>query len=555
MVSKDSVSLPYPGTRAWLDDETLTLTYYNKCCNCCDTVMGEKAIDLQGTLDYGYILDDISVDNKMGLSSWGKICCCPLFLTPSPKLWNVKGAIEAVSANKKKPMPQYRQVGNIDPAKAEGLFKEKSDTTYLVLRIMRAKSLAIPYADEFKEVLNPSVTVEWMGIKKSTRVVRSSNDPYWDDEIYFKIPDKRCPTGKMPRKFEEFPADMRKSIVTVSLWDNDGFAKTCLGYCESTFDDMYFKRKQGSVVCFASNGKPVEKYWMWDSEEMGIVTPFAGNLEEHKKKKTDKDEKEEEEEQDHNKRYVNFQAYFDRPDTISGVPLVPRPPGTAPKKVKDWRKGLDHNGLSRASTYWNEMIKLVPDRHVRFFPFYGKDEYTGKFHFLPTFLKPLNPPKDIREFHNLLYFIYSIECNKRNDPIYDPVDTTKVLREVWSWADPYFFMDKRKGDVRDHCILLCNFLLGQMVRNQNFDAYVCTGTVRTKKQSKGEAHTWVMTREMHKEKRIVRFWETTNGKTYCIEDPMLFDYIYPEQAKKALEQLEEAQKVQEAKEREERYRL
>ncbi len=69
---------------------------------------------------------------------------------------------------------------------------------------------------------------------------------------------------------------------------------------------------------------------------------------------------------------------------------------------------------------------------------------------------------------------------------------------MWVWSDPYLTLEKRRGDVRDHAILLvrctsqmhhiratdrgvllcaqCNFLLGL-----NFDAWVCIGTVKTKK--------------------------------------------------------------------------
>lgn len=42
-----------------------------------------------------------------------------------------------------------------------------------------------------------------------------------------------------------------------------------------------------------------------------------------------------------------------------------------------------------------------------------------------------------------------------------------------TWSDPFYFLEKRKGTVRDHAILLCNFLLARM-----HDAYVCIGSIR-----------------------------------------------------------------------------
>jgi hypothetical protein len=86
---------------------------------------------------------------------------------------------------------------------------------------------------------------------------------------------------------------------------------------------------------------------------------------------------------------------------------------------------------------------------------------------------------------------------------------TERARQVWMWSDPYFFIEKRKGDIKDHAILLCNFLLG--MKRANMDAYVCIGTARQKDANRPPIpHVWVMTQEERGDERIVRFWETTS---------------------------------------------
>ena len=47
---------------------------------------------------------------------------------------------------------------------------------------------------------------------------------------------------------------------------------------------------------------------------------------------------------------------------------------------------------------------------------------------------------------------------------------------MWVWSDPYFFLEKRKGDIRDHALLLCCLLLG--LEREDLDAYVCVGTAK-----------------------------------------------------------------------------
>eukprot|EP00750_Incisomonas_marina_P000666 INCI10454.1.p1 GENE.INCI10454.1~~INCI10454.1.p1 ORF type:complete len:1532 (+),score=248.93 INCI10454.1:232-4827(+) len=101
-------------------------------------------------------------------------------------------------------------------------------------------------------------------------------------------------------------------------------------------------------------------------------------------------------------------------------------------------------------------------------------------------------------------------------------------------ASPTFLLETRKGDVRDHALLLCNLFLGL-----NLDAYVVIGKVYRDNRLLENAteHVWVMTRENSNaccggsntntraqststgqiNDAAVRFWEVTNNQIYDLE--------------------------------------
>lgn len=247
----------YPGTRTWLEDEELRIRWLKRVwCGicCCTTTVAESILPLQGTLDYGYIISPLSVrmeacslyccwdgctDSLLGCCSllhtcFGPTCnCCREGYT----VVGTKLSKQAREQEKKRlaqikkdryvdmtiagvitcdTVPRYRQQGSVDPAKKSGLLAltaNRDQATYLVVKVVRAQHLKS--IEEFKESLNPLVVVEWGGIQKRTKTIPKSVSPYWDYDVYFKIPDNKGP----PRKFDDFTDIIRKSKVSFSVWD------------------------------------------------------------------------------------------------------------------------------------------------------------------------------------------------------------------------------------------------------------------------------------------------------------------------------------------------
>lgn len=179
-MAKDlSSTIIYPGTRAWLEDETLSIRLTKTVFGCIPITIGSKAVELQGVLDYGYIVTNLTVTENVNEFSW--LRCC--LKAPRTSTFVLKGAIDSNRVIGLQQLPLYRQMGNCDPNISNSLFSVNMESsTYLVVKLVRAKGLVIPSRDEWKENLNTSVTVHWGVMRKGTRVVRNSADPFWDDE-------------------------------------------------------------------------------------------------------------------------------------------------------------------------------------------------------------------------------------------------------------------------------------------------------------------------------------------------------------------------------------
>jgi len=505
----------YPGTRAWLEEESLRITLKKNVCCCIPVVIGRQTQELQGVLDYGHIDTTMDVIENVNARTFLPL----LFGHPRKQTFKIDGTVDSSSLGRGDSLPLYRQLGNADPSQDSFSLLSRDAATYLVVKVIRAKGLSIPSRDEVRETLNPSVTIYWNRMQKSTRVAEKTNDPFWDDSVYFRIMDRDTARKEQPKKFEDFNEETKQSRIELVVWDNYGLCgRTPLGKCHVDFPDVYHGREPKKIISFSSNGRAVDRLVL-SSGERQLEAPFADDGAERKKAQHN-------DEfgrggsagsgsggQEFNTRFIEFLVYFDRLDSKA----IPR--ANKRDRERDLQAARNHRHLGEPLTperiksgraYWDAALKDVEERDKRFFPFYGIDEYSGTAHFLPSFLKPMQPPAEIRAIGTLLFFIFSIELIEMPRPSGDGP------RDVWSYADPYFFLEKRKGDIRDHAMLLCNFLLGL-----SMDAYVCVGSARTRDGGR-KPHFWVMTREKDVEAAsgspsyLVRFWECTNGRTYPI---------------------------------------
>eukprot|EP00808_Paulinella_micropora_P028926 g66187.t1 len=645
--------LKYTGAWSWLEDEWIRVELRQGigCMRCwCNNTLAITKIDLQGVLDYGYVIGDMEGTSL----DYGKTV---------PK-WAVKGALLTNA------QPELRQVSTMGPSlQIKSLwyklgkrlqFVTPEDAMYLVVRVKSAQGLFNPLPADYSETINASVTIEWRTILKYIPKCYNNRDPYWSNgEVHFKLPHHR--QLKPPERFEDFHPDYQNSQVTLAVWDNHDLSKAPLGFVSIPFEDVYNQREEKYITTYASAGEhrrvfvfhkflPLQTHFaMPDNSGMKLLdrqakkngnTTSTGAPRAQTMRDDDGDDEghqdyaSEEQGLEDRRSKIEVEIYFDRADGLQ-VPVRPTKKQAnqkKPNKVQLCQKlcrccsqsetvlGLDQfltslyeifrtqlsedetlefrnplkpkvasltsADLSSIASYWHHAIRFVPNRKNRFFPVVGRDEWSGEIYYLPCFLINLVPPRDLRQHYRVLHLVYSIECQARPANRDRERWEEKVLekkarfpRELWIWTDPYFFLEKRKGDVRAHALLLCCFLLGLKNQGQHEaentgnktaqspieGVYVCIGTVRVKGQHDGAKptpHVWVMTLERHnevvdKDKRVldeastahlaestvhssinelsnaqqaqengespsksvkvtkvVRFWETTNGRTY-----------------------------------------
>mmetsp|Transcript_43208 Transcript_43208/g.70229 ORF Transcript_43208/g.70229 Transcript_43208/m.70229 type:complete len:1342 (+) Transcript_43208:86-4111(+) len=523
-----SQTITYYGTRSALEDEHIQIYFWkgSACLNCCccnlypgctqrlsnwmwswtcfncihGPQIGSAKDVLQGKLDYGYlILYDVILDRKS---------FCPILWFCDPfeicnefdeaKATNVKGVIETLNE------PRYRQLGNVGkPSGGNKWFSFEKNTLYLAVNIIRAKGLQS--LTEYKESLNPSVTVDWAQIRREIDMKEDNPDPFWNETVFFKVD---CPEGAL----DSVNLDLNNFIkwvgskVMINVWDSTGFSKAPLGYCEIDFKQIFNNRKPELIESSFGKSGLVSRYVY--STKQKLKSPVANH--------------------EAPDRHIELKLYFEMGNGKRVGPA--RKMKEKPRKNKKKRGNREHNKklvrdegvkppkLKQARAFWLQALDSVPEFKKRTFAFCGIDEFSGGIYYLPTFLSVMVPPAEIKTLSSLLYYVTSIETvlRKTTDNYIqakkrqDELDETAPGLRVWS--DPWYFLDKRRGDHRDHAILLCNFLLGRQL-----DAYVCVGRARTKHGE--EEHVWVMTREDPDSNdnnfpRTIRFWECSKGKTY-----------------------------------------
>jgi hypothetical protein len=582
---KDAVAvLTYPGTRNWLEDEELDIRW-NKGVfgglGCCKTTVAHTRVPLQGTLDYGYILTHLNVRRDacschccgacctsclLGIFSLTQMCfgpTCNCGRTGYSMLGRElnKDAREKQRAEDERikkenfvnmslsgvvtcdTVPRHRQQGSVDPARRSALLnfaQSRDHATFLVVKVIRAKGLSS--VDNFKEMLNPCVAVEWLGIQKRTKTITNSVSPYWDYDVFFKMRDEHG----TPRRFEDFPEQARNSKITLSIWDEEDLSRSILGFAEVDFRTIYEKREEKAIVTFSSDAKVHHLVY---ETKLPLEVPFTQVAEDKRSRESKKLL-----ESEH--KYLEVMFYFDRVDGGAIDNRRIQSERTEVSSAAAERKRVQQ--FSRARALWDESLRHVDNKDRRFFAFFGKDEYTGDFHFLPTFLKPMHPPANMKDLAEILYYVFSMEVAQKPAAEADDARRHRAIasgdpcspiihKDVWVWADPYFFFEKKRGDIKDHAILLCNFLLGLGLPKSQFNAFVCIGTARTKKGSLPVPHVWVMTQELFKKNRpVIRFWELKSGETFALEGPR-FASVYQHDLARAASEQAEAENLRRAK--------
>mmetsp|Transcript_3501 Transcript_3501/g.5228 ORF Transcript_3501/g.5228 Transcript_3501/m.5228 type:complete len:1411 (-) Transcript_3501:156-4388(-) len=570
--------LPYYGTRSKLEDERLELSVYkgHRCGDACagygflrslvscfrGPMLGYYDQTLQGKLDYGYV-----IIRGFTLRNFPSTCLAyPCFFTRKilemcglyrykKDGWGAKFMAGAKGVIKVEKEPRYRQLGNVGrPSGASRflkLFPQRGDL-YLALKIMRVRGL-IPLGDEFKESLSPSVTVDWAQTRRETRIAVDEAEPLFDEWLFFRIPRPAKLRKKVPSQLEHF-GPFAGTKLSINIWDNAAFSKRSLGICELDFERIFRSRKQRTIESATKFGTQVSRYVFQTK-----IPLKAPKLRQELKGEVPRNFPE--------NRGIEVLAYFDMGAYVVGPPKrspakrskdreykarleahardpyadqqrPPIPPESFTSEMEKTSKKLGiptrraepvtDKQYSKAREFWRQSLAHVPKAASRNFSFCGIDEYSGHLYYLPSFLSPIVPPSSICKESQVLSFVHSIQLGRRKQGRRFNIAKEKMEKlggpgDLQIWTDPWTFLDKRRGDHRDHALLLCNFLLGIFKH-----AYVCIGKVRIKNE-KGEKvktaeHVWVLTLEEEDSKepgffQTVRFWEPSHGRTYVRMNP------------------------------------
>ena len=119
-----------------------------------------------------------------------------------------------------------------------------------------------------------------------------------------------------------------------------------------------------------------------------------------------------------------------------------------------------------------------------------------------TSARSISTPYEASRFVSLLKYSQNRTLNNLKEEQYNSIHT---------------FLSLKSGDVEDHCVLLCNILLGF-----GLDAYVACGL------SVNGSHTWVLTRGVTdintKKVYSITFWESLTGQRIQVSDPKVFRF-------------------------------
>ncbi|KAJ3323591.1 Centrosomal protein of 76 kDa [Boothiomyces sp. JEL0866] len=155
-----------------------------------------------------------------------------------------------------------------------------------------------------------------------------------------------------------------------------------------------------------------------------------------------------------------------------------------------------------AKQWWNDFLQIRSSHAVRLVKIFANNE-KGKRVSVTNFIHPLQSrwiqtPSHAARFVSLID--YQIERN---------IGEFKDL-EIWNHI--HTTLVTRKGDVQEHCLLLCSLLLGFYL-----DAYITLGTDKN-----NSAHMWVTTVDIHGN---VTFWESLTGMRYNQKDAHHFKSV------------------------------
>eukprot|EP00929_Paragymnodinium_shiwhaense_P037656 TRINITY_DN20020_c0_g1_i4.p1 TRINITY_DN20020_c0_g1~~TRINITY_DN20020_c0_g1_i4.p1 ORF type:complete len:2497 (+),score=567.91 TRINITY_DN20020_c0_g1_i4:1495-8985(+) len=329
---------------------------------------------------------------------------------------------------------------------------------FFFIKIIRVDKVVTPPGDS-RNTVDTYITVTYDGMVKRTQVVLNDITPCYNCELVFELK-----TGKAVGSEEAGLQDNKqvweeiehKGPVFIDLWSEGEICMDHLGRA-SSFVGEILEDERGEPR--PHNTKHAMDRTM-NTKQAFDCRVFKGS-----------------------KRFsftwgegepsnIFFEMWF-LPDFSSRAKIRPLPP---PQSFK-------LNGIEERYEAWDRVTEeLIEDG--RSFPCKATDHFGRPDVFLPRFVDKIKPPHGIDNYRKVEHYISCI-------PYMDPPEEHMASKV----SAPSFFSLTRQGDVLDHALLHCSFLLGMGLR-----AYVCIGTTLLR-----VPHAWVITFE--DEDYTVKIWE------------------------------------------------
>lgn len=498
--------MSYRGSLHDLENLFLEVTLFNGSLS--KKIVGTRTLQLRGLADNGTIKADIV---QKGRQTTGHVCFA-------------KGRITIST------VPKYRQLGEI--------LHLSSKEQYLCVKVLRVDNLLLPSE---RGVVNSFITCEWGNQVKTSRTCYDSFKPIYNETFHFPI--------IINASLKSDRVKRNKAIM------NELAQRNFMQFCVWAIDDEGFNDSLGSTI-FSLNemqsGSATEITFYDD--DFGNYTFFKVKLKSGKKQLSSPFT------MSGQASFIYFEAYL----------LYEHEADIVFEDIPAWEETedlLDPDELLKAENNWVSKSQGLRDyfaeEQQRYFKHRESDE-RNREHFLPFYLCKMSlpdlpsktlpkskkrkaPPKPTAAVEEEGYDEEKLKEEKIR------YFSTKSLQSIshWVslipysqnsnsdiWTSPEFLMTMGKGDIEEHSLMLACLFLGfkepsTEIQSTNlksrlkflktaeedpskttlFDkrVFVVCGSLKFSKTN----HIWVMT--IDDDFKGVTFWETTNNKTYHLE--------------------------------------
>ena len=198
--------------------------------------------------------------------------------------------------------------------------------------------------------------------------------------------------------------------------------------------------------------------------------------------------------------------------TISLLPLVDKQNLLSQTSITDQlneeRKNeidISQDFINYATVWWEDYKNIRPENSSRIIKLFLPTEDREFYSYKPSMslIESYTIGRNIKTPYEAARFVSLLPYERRENPGGEKVEI---------WHTIHSFLALMKGDVEDHCSLLCSLLLGF-----GLEAYIAAGVAIN------GPHLWVLTRNKGK-KNDITFWESLTGQRINVADPKVFRF-------------------------------